>query len=312
MTKTTLHVLALWSFAVCCGQAQESEPAQPAAKPSAQVESESPEIAALRAGSEAFVAAFNKADAKAIAAMWTAGGEYIDEAGQRLVGRDAIAQAYGEFFAAHPGAKIQVTMDALRQVGPNAAIEDGRSQVEIPSASPTAGSRYTVFHVQVDGQWLMASVRDTAIAAPAAASSADLAWLVGTWEAEEHGVKTESIVSWVVDGRFLQRAYTTTRPDGSTSKGLQLIGWNPLERHVQSWDFSPDGGYAVGTWAVQPDGWTAQVHGTTGGGLPTSSVNLLHRLDDNAYVWQSVQRSVAGHMLGDTDEIVCKRQSASH
>ena len=35
-------------------------------------------------------------------------------------------------------------------------------------------------------------------------------------------------------------------------------------------------------------GWSAEVRGVTGDGVPTAAVNLLTRLDDNAYVWQSV------------------------
>ena len=53
------------------------------------------------------------------------------------------------------------------------------------------------------------------------------------------------------------------------------------------------------------------MRGTTGDGTPTTSVNQLRRLDDNAYVWQSVQRTVGGMTLPDTDEVVWKRQPAS-
>ena len=35
------------------------------------------DLAAIRAESRAFVAAFNKRDAKAIAALWTVDGEYV-------------------------------------------------------------------------------------------------------------------------------------------------------------------------------------------------------------------------------------------
>ncbi len=48
------------------------------------------EVAAIRATSEAFVAAFNKGDAQAIAGMWTENGEYVDDAGQRVEGHAAI------------------------------------------------------------------------------------------------------------------------------------------------------------------------------------------------------------------------------
>ena len=158
----------------------------------------------------------------------------------------------------------------------------------------------------------MASVRDALIETPAAVSSAaDLEWLVGTWVAEENGIKTESVCNWVVDGRFLERRYTTTQLDGTTSSGVQLIGWNPLEGHVQSWNFSPDGGHAVGIWIPQQGGWTAQMRGTTGDGTLTTSINQLRRLDDNAYVWQSVQRTVGSLTLPDTDEVIWKRQPAN-
>jgi hypothetical protein len=35
----------------------------------------------------------------------------------------------------------------------------------------------------------------------------------------------------------------------------------------------------------------------------------LTRLDDNAYVWQSTSRTIAGQSLPDTDEVVLKRSS---
>jgi len=158
----------------------------------------------------------------------------------------------------------------------------------------------------------MASVRDTHIETPApASSSTDLEWLIGTWVAEEHGVKVESVCSWVVDGRFLERKYTTTQLDGKQSSGVQLIGWNPLGGHVQSWSFSPDGGHAVGIWLPTENGWIAHTRGTTGDGIPTTSINEMTRLDDHASAWRSYQRTVGNKPLPDTDEVISKRQPAA-
>ncbi len=204
--------------------------------------------------------------------MWIPDGEYIDDAGRSFIGRDAIEKGYAEFFAANPNAKIQITIDSIRVLASGVAIEDGRAAAEPLPADAAGSSQYTATHVKVDGKWLMASVRDALIETPATVSSAaDLEWLVGTWIAEEHGIKSVSVVNWVVDGRFLERRYTTTRLDGTTSSGVQLIGWNPLEDHVQSWNFSPDGGHAVGIWIPTAGGWTAQMRGTTGDGAPMTS-----------------------------------------
>jgi hypothetical protein len=36
-------------------------------------------------------------------------------------------------------------------------------------------------------------------------------------------------------------------------------------------------------------------------------VNLLTRLDDNAYTWQSIKRAASGAPLPDTEEIIFRR-----
>ena len=106
----------------------------------------------------------------------------------------------------------------------------------------------------------------------------------------------------------MERKYTVTHLDGSQTSGMQLIGWNPTENHIQSWTFEPQGGHATDVWSPTENGWSSVVQGTTGDGVPSRSVTLLQRLDDNAYVWQSVQRSLGGLALPDTDEVVLKRQ----
>ncbi len=268
-------------------------------------------IALIRTGSEKFIAAFNEHDAKAVAALWTEDGEYIDESGRAIVGRDAIEQDYAAFFAENGDAKIKIEIDSVRLVSAGVAIEDGRALVQPPPPGAPGVGTYTAVHVMVDGKWLMASVRDTWVEAQVTRQSvADLGWLIGTWVAEEYGVKNESICRWVANENFVERKYTTTNLDGTKMSGVQLIGWNPLEGRVQSWSFGPDGGHDFGVWAPTQDGWRAEMRGVSGQGMPTMSVNLLKRLDENAYVWQSVQRSVAGVSLPDTDEVVIKRQAS--
>jgi hypothetical protein len=157
----------------------------------------------------------------------------------------------------------------------------------------------------------MASVRDTHVETVSAFRNvADLEWLIGAWKAEEHGVKTESTCRWIANKSFVERRYTITHVDGAQSTGVQLIGWNPLDGHVQSWNFSPDGGHAVGVWSPTPDGWAAEMRGVTGNGVLTKSINTLTRLDDNAYVWQSVERTAGESSLPDTGEIVLRRISS--
>ena len=58
---------------------------------------------AVRKALDGFVAAFQKGDAKAVAAGWTAEGEYISDDGTVFRGRPALEKAYAEFFTTNPG-----------------------------------------------------------------------------------------------------------------------------------------------------------------------------------------------------------------
>jgi uncharacterized protein (TIGR02246 family) len=309
LLRVTL-VAALGAAASVVAPAQQPPTAPAAVEAGTSSEPTSPDLDAIRAQAEKFVDAFNSHDAKALAALWTAEGEYIDNTGRTLIGRDAIEKDYAALFAENPDVKIKIAIDSLRLLSGGVAVEDGRAIVQpLPPGAPGVG-RYRAIHAKADGKWLMASVRDAWNEAQVTRESvADLGWLIGTWSAEEHGVRYDSVARWVANGNFVEREYTTKQVDGTTASGVQLIGWNPLEGRVQSWSFSPDGGHDFGVWSLAHDGWRSEMRGVTGEGLVTSSVNLLKRLDDNAYVWQSVQRMLDGRALPDTDEVVIKRRT---
>lgn len=292
---------------------QESQPSVSRLTGSAHGKSaDANDLNAIRSSSQAFVDAFNRGDAKGVAMLWTADGDYIDEAGRKFQGRAAIEKEYGDFFGEHRGVKIRIVIESLRLIGSDAAIEDGRAILDTVPAGVPGMAKYTAVHAKVDGQWLMATVRDSRIEGPTAYGNiADLEWLIGTWTAEEQGSKSESVCRWIANKSFVERTYTTTQPDGTVASGVQIIGWNPERGHVQSWNFSSEGGHAVGVWTPRQRGWAAEVLGVTGDGTPTTAVNTLTRLDDNAYVWQSVQRTAGGRSLPDTDEVVLKRRATA-
>ena len=295
-------------FGISNSLAQDAKKSPSDSKHPAKQSPPSPELDAIRAGSRAFAAAFNKGDAKAVAALWTKDGDYVDDIGRKFSGRDAIEKGYAAYFAANPKAQIRVVIDSLKLLSDTAAIEDGRAMVDPPPAGAPGHSKYTAVHVKIDGKWLMSTVRDTQVETPSAFNNvADLEWLIGTWTAEENGAKTESVCRWVANKSFVERTYTVTRVDGTATTGVQMIGWNPQGGHVQSWNFSSDGGHAIGIWSPTVGGWSAEIRGTTGDSTQTSAVNTLTRLDDNAYVWQSTHRTAGGQELPDTEEVVMKR-----
>ena len=141
MRKSTLLVTLLWSWGRSSA-GQVTDPPSGVTDPQTEPQEDSPELAAIRAEAEVFRKAFQSGDAKAIASLWTEDGEYIDPSGERLAGRAAIEKGYTDFFAAHPGTEMKITIDSLRLVGPNTAIEDGRVALQ-PAPEDGAGASTT-------------------------------------------------------------------------------------------------------------------------------------------------------------------------
>ena len=212
LTKYAGPLLVLAATSFCTAQEESPQESNPGTSDSASTDQESSRPAgldAIRAGAQKFVEAFDKADAAAIANLWTADGEYVDASGGTHAGRQAIQESYEEYFGSNPGAKIRIGIDSFKLFSDAVVIEEGRTLVEVSTAAP-ALSRYRAVHVKVDGQWKMASVQDELVDAPVAQQNLeDLNFLTGTWKAEEHGNQYVSVCRWVANRSFIQRDFTT-------------------------------------------------------------------------------------------------------
>jgi ketosteroid isomerase-like protein len=73
--------------------------------PASAADQEAGDKEALFNNAKAFVDAFEKGDAKAVAAFWDEDGDYVDLNSRRLQGRPAIENAFEDFFAENKGLK---------------------------------------------------------------------------------------------------------------------------------------------------------------------------------------------------------------
>ncbi|HTU24042.1 MAG TPA: DUF4440 domain-containing protein, partial [Pirellulales bacterium] len=170
----------------------------------------------------------------------------------------------------------------------------------------------TAIHARQGNEWLMASVREPRVehrVADGPLSSLD--WLVGSWRSEQHGTLMEVTYRWVANHSFLERTYAVRQGGRTTASGVQLIGQEPGSHDLQSWSFTSDAGYAVGTWIPQETGWAIATRGKSPDGTTTAAVNYLTRLDRDTLTWQSRERRAGGVSLPDTAEIRLMRGTAS-
>src|SRR5262245_15738525 len=91
-----------------------------------------PSETAVRKTSAAFIKAFNAADARAVAALWSKDGEFVGADGETIRGRAAIEKTYVEFFRQNPKAKIEVEIQSVRLLGRHTALEEGSLKLQLP------------------------------------------------------------------------------------------------------------------------------------------------------------------------------------
>jgi uncharacterized protein (TIGR02246 family) len=264
---------------------------------------------AIRASADDFTAAFNKGDAKAVAALWTPDGSETDEQGTTFKGRQAIEAEYAKLFKAHRDARIQIEVHSVEFPASNVAVEDGVATVTV-SGAPPSSSRYTVVHVPQDGKWLMSNVHESPDDAKSGTETLQsLDWLIGKWQAKMGDVVAESDIRWLANKSFIRRDYTVRKGDATTGSGIQIIGWDPQQGQIRSWSFDSTGGYGTGLWSQTADGWQIDHIGTFPDSTPSSSRDFVIRVpgEDNVLGFRSTHRLAGGSVLPDTAEIVFDR-----
>lgn len=269
--------------------------------------------AAIRKAVETYVATFNKADAKALAAMWSPEAVYTNPlSGEQVVGRPEIEKQFAAIFSQAKGAKLEAKTDSVRFVSPNVAVEQGSAKVIRPDQTPDE-TTYTAVYVKRDGQWLLDRVTEEST--PVVVSNyehlKEIEWMIGTWVDQDDQNRIETTCAWTKNQNFMTRAFTMSIRDRLDMSGMQFVGWDPINKKIRSWVFDSDGGFGEGEWRKKGNRWYIHSKGTTSDGKKMSSVNIITYVDDNTFTWQSVDRSMDGELLPNVDEVTVVRQSST-
>ena len=280
-----------------------------ATSPARAAESNPQEEAAITKTAEAFVEAFQKGDAKAVAAFWTPDGDYVDATGRVLKGRPAIEKDFENLFAENKGLKLRIEVASLKFPSPDTAVEDGTTGVLAPDGTVPSRARYTNFFTKKDGQWLLASVREAAYVQPSNYENLrELEWVIGEWVDESPGGELARVsFAWSPDQNFIISTRTVETKDGTLDRGTQWIGWDPVKKEIRSWNFEADGGFGEGAWTKDGDNWIVKTNSVVADGSKVTATNVVSPIDADTIAVQSKNQTVDGKPIPDTTETKMKR-----
>lgn len=266
--------------------------------------------ALIRQGVESYVKAFNSRDAAAVAEMWSQEAVYENRlTGEEATGRAAIAEQFAKQFKELPDLKMEINVESIRLLSPNAAVEQGVAKLLSPKEEPEVVS-YTALYVRQGGKWLLDRVTDgDADSTPSNYGQLkSLEWLIGDWVDHDEQVSIETSCHWAKNQNFLVRSFAVSARGAIDMSGMQVIGWDPAAKKIRSWTFDSDGGFAEATWTRQDDRWFIRNTGVLSDGRKASMVNVMRKLDDNSFTWQTIERTVGGELLPNISEVEVVRK----
>jgi uncharacterized protein (TIGR02246 family) len=261
---------------------------------------------ASKAQTDAYVAAFNKANAKALAAMYAEDAQSTSDDGNTVVGRAAVLEGLTEFFKENKGAKLEVQVESARFLTPDVLVEKGLATVGEET------TRYVCNYVKKDGAWLISELNETTLPPADAGAVAldELEWLVGSWKDNAPGVTVATTVDWTKNKHFLRRSISVAREGEEAMEATEVIGYDPVAGGIRSWMFDSEGGFGEGTWTHEANKWLISFKATAPDGTTSTAQHVITYLDGKKYTWESISRQRDGEALPNLDKIEVVRGTA--
>lgn len=267
--------------------------------------------AAIRKANESLLKAYASDSPQAVAEHFTQDGEYVNSSGAVFHGREAIQDSLTAFFAEHPGCELQAELHDLRFVSPTVAVVEGTTTVIHEHDTLETNCNFTAIYNKLDGQWLIASVRDQMhVVKPSHETQLEqLSFLIGDWVNED----SDSVVTFscrpTENGKFLIRDFTMKVHGQDVLSGTERIGWDPVSGRLRAWIFDSEGGFADGTWSREGDTWILKLNGVSSDGELASGNSIYRVIDNHSVSWQAVDHVIGGVASPDSPEFTLVHRS---
>jgi uncharacterized protein (TIGR02246 family) len=253
---------------------------------------------ALRKEIEAYTAAYNQGDLKALMSFWADGAEYVAEDGTVTRGKDAITALFRTVLADRKGKTLRVKITSLRMLRPDMAMLDGTTELKAADGDVDTDTFASVW-TKTGDKWQILSVRDLAdpVETDSNASASKLRsldWLVGDWVHQEKDT-TITISCRLAEKKSFLILDQAVQVKGDEVLSLkQIIGWDPVRQQFRSWVFDSAGGFGGGLWTRQGNEWVVDADGVRSDGRSATATNIWRFVDANTFEWSSTDREIDG------------------
>jgi uncharacterized protein (TIGR02246 family) len=254
--------------------------------------------------------AYNKGDAKTLAGFYSDDVDYLDQDGAEVKGREAMEKLLGDNFQQYPGVKLAITTEEIKQLTPDVKVTRGIATVT-PANGAATTTRYTLVKVKKGDHWEISQMNEREAPPQSAYSKLEaLDWLVGTWQDKSGDQTVQHKINWAGDKNFLVRTINLQGNQTSTD-GWEIIGWDPVRQQIRSWIFDSNGGFGETTWVNNGEDWLIRASNVLPDGSRSTAENVLTKVDDNKFTWESQNRTLNGEPQPSLDKVEVQRVAGS-
>lgn len=266
--------------------------------------------------SQKFDEAYSKGQIESILEMLSEDVRIVDEFGDVYEGRKAVRDLYSDAFAAQPGALLKTTIDTIRLVTPNVAVEEGVSYFT-PVGGETSVVSYEAVYVKTESGWKLSQIHDFQMNAPKVSGRHSeylvvLDWLVGDWVVETSGGVVNLKADWVDEGNAIEMVFSRNEEGANRVQARVRVGYDPKDRQIHSWTFDTAGGHGESSWAkVEGQNvWLLKNEAVLPDGKSVNTSQLLTVDEDlNSFTWATFDRSIEGVVSTTREEVVVTRKA---
>lgn len=258
-----------------------------------------------------YMEAYNRHDVKALLTLFTDDCAIFEADGDALHGLKELEQDFKDDFADTPQGKISLDLQDIRLLGPDTAIEVGKTTFFPDGKTPTRVTQYEAVHVKVGERWLVSRVRSfNSESLTPYEYLRDLEWLVGDWIDEGPDSIVESTFTWDENKTFLLQKFVVKVKGQKVLHGSERIAWDPVAKHIRSWIFDSEGGFGERLWTYVDGTWFITARGTRADGDIMTSSNQLTRLSQDSMRIASIDRIIGDERMPNQVVIAVRKPPA--
>jgi len=248
-------------------------------------------------------------DAEKAGSLFAEDTLFIDQSGDETSGRAALRDRFTQLYKNAPLPLRGLHPEKTSFPAPNVALVVGvvsrkYDQDDLPA------TRFSMLLVKQGGRWLISQVTETVMQSAQTESHLhELSWLIGDWQVDKTDASARMNVEWAPGKKFIICKCILNKNGKDPQIDNQVIGWDPQNNNIVSWHFDSNGGFGSGTWAKRPgeNQWTVNVAGVGADGSNTRASNVFTQKSGDAFVWQSIHRSLDGVAVTDTEALTVQR-----